>query len=153
MKSIENLNPRLSWHIEFVDNVFSEHIVQIYGNQNDAKKKIFLADDRKTLLLIVNNEPAGLLVYKNHPDDEYEFNFPSVEIKTFWIAPKFRGKALGKHFLSSFIESMCFPLRVAISDKKPEVINFFQSFNFKAQDAFTKAHKDRIYTLQKIVKA
>lgn len=146
--TVVQLDSRSSCHIKFVDNVFSEYIEKIYGNQNDAKEKIFLAVDRTTLLFFESNEPAGLLVYKNQADDEYGLNFPSREIKTFWIAPKFRGKGLGKRFFSTFIKtSTSFPLRVAIRETKLEVIDFFQKFDFVAQDAFTKAHQDRIYAL------
>ena len=83
-----------------VTQTFENIIAPIYGDQSKALSKIASSNDRECLLLFKEDEPRGLLVFKNEPNNEYEDLglVNSLEVKTLLVLnlPKNIGRGFGK---------------------------------------------------------
>lgn len=134
-----------SQEAEILQDVFNKILTPLYGSQDSAIEKILNASDRDSFVAYnENNDPIGLLVYKNQPTEEFaEYGaFNSLEIKTLFLidAEKNSGKGYGS-MLYNQLESVGYKggydfIHVTVSEDKPESIAFFKKKGFKIAAEF-----------------
>lgn len=54
-----------STYLEVVERCFSDIVTPIYGNQQEALKKIKDGKDRTCEVMLIDGSPRGFIVYKN----------------------------------------------------------------------------------------
>jgi len=92
---------RSSPHFEKVEKVFREILEPLYGSQDSSIEKIKAREDRKSELLLYNDNPVGLIVYKKEKQDEFsKYGIrDSFELKTFLVIDRERNAEKGYDIL------------------------------------------------------
>ncbi len=130
--------------LEIVTSYFNKLIKPIYGNQNKAVDKIKMGNDRFCEILLFDNEPAGILVYKKNLVNKFK-NIPfeaSLEIKTLLLTnpSKFSGISLASKLVARAKQVAkklgANNLIVTVSSSKPESIIFFLKKGFSVAKVF-----------------
>lgn len=83
--SFETLSGKGHPRFGVVEEAFQTIIAPLYGDQEETLRKIARGNDRTCLVLVQNNDPKGILVFKKELSNEYEREFSianSLEVKT-----------------------------------------------------------------------
>ena len=77
--SIKSSSP----HFSKIEEIFRERMEPLYGNQDEALRKIRDGVDRRCEILLYNDNPIGFIVYKKEKQQEYsrEGLIDSFEVK------------------------------------------------------------------------
>lgn len=137
--SFERIDQREPKYAQVVSKAFNRQIKPLYGDQTEALSKIFRGLDRTGELLLENGTPAGILVYKNKPTNEFkDFGIEnSTEIKTLMLIDPERssGRGLGSHLMNRVdevaISSKAFGEHVTVSGNKEDSMSFFKKKGFE----------------------
>lgn len=124
-----------------VTEIFHRVLVPLYGPQEKAIEQIRLSLDRKCFLLYENDLPAGVLVFKTIPTDEYakEGVTGSVEVKSLFVdqSNQNSGRGLGSCLVDKLhreVEQLGIAynsFHLTVSETKPESLQFFQKKGFR----------------------
>lgn len=135
---VNNSTPDL---MKVVAEIFHRILTPLYGNQDKAIGQIALSTDRVCHLLLENNTPVGVLVYKTSPSDEFqEFGVEkSIEVKSLFVddAGKNSGKGLGSTLVTKLIQEVSkitethLGTHVTVSETKQESLVFFRKKGFQ----------------------
>lgn len=133
--------------MKFVVDSFDSLIKQIYGNQDEALRKIFQATPDRTTMIVLDDEslPQALVVYKTTPDDEYNQGYDSLEIKTFIVSGRKRS-GFGSFMMKELL-AITHPhsLRVTVNVTKPEVSKFFHHYGFHSTTLKTRWNDEVLF--------
>lgn len=129
-------------YLSQVIDSFEKTIKPLYGNQDEAIRKIQHAFDRTCRLLVDGKEEkstlAGILVYKNEPTNEFSYLGAenALEIKTLFITNQsaYGGQGLGSrlmHKVDKVAKDAKFnSIVVTVSSKVTQSLEFFQRKGF-----------------------
>ena len=122
-----------------VESVFRDVLEPLYGDQSKMISQIKLCSDRQCELLIADENPVGLIVYKKALQDEFaEFGVEnSLELKTLLLidAKKNSGKGFGTTLINRVIEvarkKHSNGVHVTVSEEVKTSKRFFSNKNFE----------------------
>lgn len=83
-----------STYLVAVERCFSDIVTPIYGNQQEALKKIKDGKDRACEIMLANDSPRGFIVYKSSLQDEYGIH-NGFELKTLLLLDPFNDSRNG----------------------------------------------------------
>ena len=131
--------------------IFNRVLEPLYGSQRKALCQIAEGKDRHCYLLYENEVPAGVLVFKTIPSDEFSaFGVVnSVEVKSLFVdnSQKNSGKGLGSALLNKLhkeIEALEIPVQgmhVTVSESKDDSLAFFQKKGFQIAHVWEGRYK------------
>ena len=131
-----------SEHFPLVRDQFKKVLEPIYGPQARALNGIESSTDRKCLLLLANQTPVGILVFKTDITEERKdskYNAGCFVIKTLFVInnTENNGKGYGSCLMSKAIEEAtrrnATSIYVTISASKPESLEFFRKKGFNIE--------------------
>jgi len=130
-------------------SLFQTTIAPLYGDQEEALKKISDAKDRLAYLLVNEEKVLGVLVYKNTVTQEFALLGvdDAIELKTLFVvdAKTNSGIRLGTQLFNKCLEYAksvkAGYIVVTVSEEKPESIKFFERKGFKKIDAMPNKYK------------
>jgi len=129
-----------SEHFPLVKDQFEKVIQPIYGKHARLLNDIESSTDRKCLLLLANQTPVGILVFKTDITEEREgskYTAGCFVIKTFFVinSTDNNGKGYGSRLMEratkEATEKQATSMYVTISESVPETLEFFQKKGFK----------------------
>lgn len=82
-------------YFALIKKSFTELIVPKYGIQEEALEKIQVGSDRQCEILLINDEPKGLIVYKTELQNEFGLN-QAFELKTALLFDPIKHRGLGQ---------------------------------------------------------
>lgn len=130
--------------LQDITGIFKTVLEPLYGSQEKALLQIIEAKDRVCHVLYLEDAPAGILVFKTTPTNEFScFKIEkSIEIKSLFLcySGKNSGRGLGTELLRQLHQEVLQAMQsqdtdfsgyhVTVSEKVPESLNFFQKRGF-----------------------
>lgn len=124
--------------------IFERILAPLYGSQEDALKKIALAQDRVCFLLFEKTDPVGVIAFKTIPSDEFASKGVrnSIEIKSLFVVDSennsgqgFGGTLLNKVFEEALkLKPNPTSFHVTVSETKTDSFIFFSKRGFSVVD-------------------
>lgn len=154
---IVNETSRYKWEVV---NYISKIIVPLYRDPNYPTRMVNGAD-RITELLLVNNNPTGIISYKKQLTNEFETYgiIDSFEIKTLLVIdPEINsGKGYGSILLNRIIDvakkCKANSIHATLSESVPDSIQFFLKKGFIVKHEWTGTYRSGVkeYLVQYII--
>jgi ASC-1-like (ASCH) protein len=148
--SIKSSSP----HFSKVEEVFKSQIEPLYGNQDEAIRKIKDRTDRRCEILLYNDNPVGFVVYKKEKQREYEREglVDSFEVKSLVIIePSDRtreayGAMLVNRVTKLAQRNFAKNLHITVSERDQKMAEFLKSKGFSVgktwKDKYIKGVKE-----------
>jgi GNAT superfamily N-acetyltransferase len=116
-----------------------EVLSPLYGSQINSFEKVRKNEDRSSFLLVEGEEPCGILIFKNEPQNEFSCLGikNAVEIKSLFLynPQRYSGKGYGSilfnHVKNHATSSGAENLIVTVSEQKQDSLKFFGKKGFE----------------------
>jgi ASC-1-like (ASCH) protein len=140
-----------------VEEIFRSQIEPLYGNQDEALRKIRDRTDRRCEVLLYNDNPVGFVVYKKEKQREYEREglVDSFEVKSLVIIePDERtreayGAMLVNRVMKVAQRNFAKNLHITASERDQNMVEFLRSKGFSVgatwQDKHIKGVKEFLF--------
>lgn len=148
-----------SEHFPLVKEQFEKVIQPIYGSQARDLKGIESSTEKKCLLLLANETPVGILVFKTgitEAREDSKYTARCFVIKTLFVinSTANNGKGYGSCLIDKAIKEAkkrhATSMYVTVSASAPDALKFFQKKGFKIEkgieDKFTTGVIEHVLT-------
>ncbi|MCB9092543.1 MAG: GNAT family N-acetyltransferase [Halobacteriovoraceae bacterium] len=146
-------------HFSKMEEIFRSQIEPLYGNQDEALRKIRDRTDRRCEVLLYNDSPVGFVVYKKEKQREHEREglADSFEVKSLVIIePSDRtretyGTMLVNRVMKLAQRNFAKNLYMTVSERDQKMVEFLRSKGFSVgktwQDKYIKGVKEFLFQL------
>jgi ASC-1-like (ASCH) protein len=146
-------------HFSKVEEIFRSQIEPLYGNQDEALRKIKDGTDRKCEVLLNNDHLVGFIVYKREMQKEYESIglIDSFEVKSLAViepGEKTRdtyGTMLINRVIQLAQRKFAKNLHITVSEKDKNLVEFLRSKGFSIlatwQDKYIKGVREFLFQI------